>query len=1043
MKYSQANVMLKVLKKGLLIMLKLSMFFMLFLALAVGGVFYKISRQPLVLDDYNTSIRERVMDMMGGVPVDFDHAVFRWEKIHKPFYISVQNLRIAEGSFTALSATIPEAHIKIDPLKLIMGKLIPAKLEVFQPVLKLRYALLSGTSQLRNAQWSELLTPLFDFLEHPSSLFLVKNIQIKDATLVVEGMPESLAFLTRSVSNLSITRDDQHYHLTLRTHADSVLLKADARYAMHNRTWEFSLTHENVPFVWVEPVLNRVAPAKTRTYQMRSTGQIKGDWHSKGGFMNTQIQLQGSKGRIEDPAFFEKVLQVDDFILEATYHDGRGVLNALSFNIDGSTVKVSGEGVISDNRPAVDFSVKAEAQAVNLKHLHYLWPSKLAPVPRSWVVSNIKTGHVPHATMNLEGVIEDPVQDFALHISKMDGKIDIQDATVTYLNGMPQVSDVQGEAFYDQKNFHIVIQKAECHGQHIQKGDILITDMDKKDQNIVIDLVLKGSFKRALELIDHQPLGYARLMNMNIPNTLGAVQTHLMLDFPLERTVTLDQVKVTIKSQLQHVAFDAPLDVLPVRVRAGDLKILVNQNRLLLQGDAELNQSKSRLKWQRNFNATESLKDKLEITCDFDAKLWATLGLEKIGTIDGQTPLKLVYDHFSKKSMLWVQAPLKELGMRILGAEKQKGVDGRFDMEVHFKEGALSEIKKFECEGGENLSLKGSAVFSSGQTLPQKVVMTSLKLGRTSVAPTFKLKKNKTYRLSIQGGILDLESIIDQFSATSDDNTFKESFDAKVTLDKLYIMGQAPLKKVEFDMSMTQGVIKFLNMRSYFSKGKEPRTLFVMLHSPDTRKRVLEVSTNHFGELIESLGISDRLLHGRLAIEATHDNDPKKPWVGRFKIYNFNLKDPPVLGQLLSLAFPTGLIDLLSNEGMSFTSFSTRFKYRPGSIHLTDGRAKGASLGLTISGHILPKTRELKLQGTVMPAYFLNTLIGKIPLLGELITGGKDEGLFGVTYKITGSYDHPNIAVNPLSALTPGLIRKIFSDEEVEDSGETFNQTNE
>ena len=78
-----------------------------------------------------------------------------------------------------------------------------------------------------------------------------------------------------------------------------------------------------------------------------------------------------------------------------------------------------------------------------------------------------------------------------------------------------------------------------------------------------------------------------------------------------------------------------------------------------------------------------------------------------------------------------------------------------------------------------------------------------------------------------------------------------------------------------------------------------------------------------------------------------------------------------------------------------------------------------------------------------MPAYFLNTLIGKIPLLGELITGGKDEGLFGVTYKITGSYDHPNISVNPLSALTPGLIRKIFSDEEVEDSGETLNQTNE
>ncbi|KAB2831965.1 MAG: hypothetical protein F9K49_08905 [Caedimonadaceae bacterium] len=99
---------------------------------------------------------------------------------------------------------------------------------------------------------------------------------------------------------------------------------------------------------------------------------------------------------------------------------------------------------------------------------------------------------------------------------------------------------------------------------------------------------------------------------------------------------------------------------------------------------------------------------------------------------------------------------------------------------------------------------------------------------------------------------------------------------------------------------------------------------------------------------------------------------------------------------------------------------------------ITDGRAKGSSLGLTVSGSILTKTKELKLHGSVIPAYFLNTLIAKIPLLGEVITGGKDEGLFGVTYTITGFYEKPDINVNPLSAFAPGLIRKIFSSDEVE-----------
>jgi hypothetical protein len=43
-----------------------------------------------------------------------------------------------------------------------------------------------------------------------------------------------------------------------------------------------------------------------------------------------------------------------------------------------------------------------------------------------------------------------------------------------------------------------------------------------------------------------------------------------------------------------------------------------------------------------------------------------------------------------------------------------------------------------------------------------------------------------------------------------------------------------------------------------------------------------------------------------------------------------------------------------------------------------------------------------------------------------LFLGGEKEGLLGVTYEVVGKPGAPIMHVNPLSALAPGLLRKVF-----------------
>jgi uncharacterized protein YhdP len=96
-------------------------------------------------------------------------------------------------------------------------------------------------------------------------------------------------------------------------------------------------------------------------------------------------------------------------------------------------------------------------------------------------------------------------------------------------------------------------------------------------------------------------------------------------------------------------------------------------------------------------------------------------------------------------------------------------------------------------------------------------------------------------------------------------------------------------------------------------------------------------------------------------------------------------------------------------------------------------RAYGPALGLTAKGTIDFERDETALQGTIVPAYTVNQILGVIPLLGPLLTGGEGEGVFAATYKATGPVSDPEVSVNTLAALAPGFLRNLFSGSSVPD----------
>ena len=121
-----------------------------------------------------------------------------------------------------------------------------------------------------------------------------------------------------------------------------------------------------------------------------------------------------------------------------------------------------------------------------------------------------------------------------------------------------------------------------------------------------------------------------------------------------------------------------------------------------------------------------------------------------------------------------------------------------------------------------------------------------------------------------------------------------------------------------------------------------------------------------------------------------------------------------------------GLISALRGPGLEFARLIAPFRLVNDVLEVEDARAFSPSLGFTAKGRIDLEMRVANVHGTIVPAYFFNSLLGGIPLIGRLFSPEKGGGVFAATYSVRGALDDPAVRVNPLAALTPGFLRGVF-----------------
>ena len=196
-----------------------------------------------------------------------------------------------------------------------------------------------------------------------------------------------------------------------------------------------------------------------------------------------------------------------------------------------------------------------------------------------------------------------------------------------------------------------------------------------------------------------------------------------------------------------------------------------------------------------------------------------------------------------------------------------------------------------------------------------------------------------------------------------------------------------------------------------------------------TGVRTFRFEADDAGATLKAFGLYDQIRGGKMVIygepiRGIYDRN----LVGLAEITNFRVVKAPVLAKLLGSMSLPGVSQLLNNEGIVFSKLESRFDwvYRPngGVLVLKEGRTSGNSLGLTFDGTFDQRVGQVDVSGTIIPLSTLNKALSSIPVLGDILGGAG--GMFAATYTMKGKGDEPEIKVNPLSVLAPGILRRIL-----------------
>jgi len=1048
---------------------------------------WRLSSGPISLAFLSPYIEKALSAEDGSFAVRFDDTILTWAGWDRTVDMRVLNARLLGADGTAV-AVVPEMSVSVSAQALLNGSLAPRTVEVYRPSLQIvrradgSFGIGFGGEETSGGDGTagRILSQFAGEPDETGSMGYLRRIGIHQADLVVIDQELGTSWNAPNAEVKLVRGDDGidadlSFDLGMPGDRQAHIAMLGSYLRETGRTdlgVEFSGV---VPAAFAElstkltelagidvPVEGNLAVSLDRTgtvsavdfdvlsgagtfdlpaplSQTLAVESIAAEGHFEGGTGDIELERLtlelGENGELVLPAADGHRLPVHSIEAEATVRTRTGgvALHGLEADLGGPTL--SAHGALAVDGETQTLTAEAVLRNVPADDVGRYWPRAWGDDPHDWVTKNLSHGMVVEARAETELT---STGGGSFQIVKLEGDMVLDDFTVDYLKPMPKATHVSGTATFTPTTFTIDVEEGQVPGLELQTGKLVFIGLDKPDQDLDLDLTIHGDVPSALKLIDSRPLGLASKIGIDPAASTGRASTRIRLRFPLIDELTFAMVKVSAAARMADVTVQNA--IMGRGITNGNLELKADNDGMMVTGTMNLGTIPGTLEWHESFDSKEPVRTTYvlrglvddtqrteELGFDFAPfstdHLHGPVGAEVQWNVlrSGQGKMRALLD-MSQAEMMFPQ----------LGWSKPPGVAGTAEVEVALDGDTVTGVPLFSVRAGD-LSTRGSVATDPKTGDLRRVDLDQLVFGRSDVRGALIPGRDGGWTVTVHGPSFDFAPMFgNMFSleGSSDDAAADTAppgpdISFSVDLDRLWVSQDQAIQGVKGTLVRTAGRWRAVKVSGQVGDGK---ALNVVIEPGPDGGRLLNIDGEDAGATLRTLGYYDNMAGGTLKISGIfEDRIEGSPLRGRVSVRDFRIVRAPTLAKLVGIVSLTGIVDALQGPGLGFSEMEVPFTRNGGVLTLTDARVTGASLGLTAEGKVYSSAEVIDMQGTLVPAYAINSALGNIPLLGALFSGGeKGGGVFAATYKVTGPVESPEITVNPLSVLAPGFIRRLF-----------------
>ena len=667
-------------------------------------------------------------------------------------------------------------------------------------------------------------------------------------------------------------------------------------------------------------------------------------------------------------------------------------------------------------------------RGLDIADLPHYWPPSIAPKPREWLAENLTAGVLREGAWRLEARIG--ADGSGAEITGLSGLARAEGVSVHWLRPIPPFEGVNAEARFSMDRIDIAATSGQQSGTEIMADGATVSISFATDPEITrVEAALRGPLAEAWSILRHPRLKIFEKRPPPINDPTGTLTSGtLKLVFPLIKALDIEDIDIQAELDLRdlripRIAFDRDLE-------RGVVRIAVTNAGLTATGAGVLGDIAARIRQETDFRdgpATDIVSREV-ISARADARQLAALGLDGRPLLQGPVQLDLRNEtRRNGQARLAVRADLRAatLSLEPLAWVKPPGTVGTAEAIVLMQGGQVTLIESFRIETPDAL-IRGRAN-ELRQNVPQRIELTSAALGRSRFTGDLRPPATRAggqWNINLRGPVLDLAPTFAVPEAA--DKPVEEGAAARLDarFDRVLLQHGNELTALEAQLQVSAlGVTRQANITARLPG----RGGFALTITPEGQRRAFNLTSDNGGALLSAFDVLKSIQGGKLNVTARYDHSrPGAILAGDAVLEEFAVRDAPGLGKVLQAMTLYGLVDALRGPGLNFTRATIPFSLNPDALVMQDARAFSSSLGLTVKGRIDRERDTLDLEGTIVPAYFFNTLLGRIPIFGRLFSPEEGGGLFAVAYRMRGPLNDPQTSINPLAALTPGFLRGIF-----------------